>query len=376
MDDSRDFQSHFNLPRPGSWRAVGLMSGTSRDGLDIVDARFTRDVSGLWSYEILLSATVPFSSEVDAAIDAVLSGESPEAWPAAEALFSSWCGEQVTREVSNVAAVDVVGFHGQTLFHRPLEGWTGQLASGAALHARLNGVPVVCDFRSLDVALGGQGAPLVPLVDRLLFGKFPRCLNLGGFANLSVQANASAWDVGPCNLLLNYLAARSGRVYDDGGRIARTGTVDPDLLDCLLALPYHAVPPPKSLGTEWLNSEVLPLVNEALAAGLSEQDAMRTATAYIVAILLPSLQDLTLVTGGGAHNTFLIEELESAGASLVLPGDELINGKEALAFGLLALLRFLGEPNVLRGTTGASVASVGGALWGVSSRRDTSPTTP
>jgi anhydro-N-acetylmuramic acid kinase len=235
----------------------------------------------------------------------------------------------------------------------------------------VGGVPVVCDFRSLDVALGGQGAPLVPLVDKLLFSEYPMCLNLGGFSNLSVLANGSAWDVGPCNLLLNYLANRAGKPFDNGGRIARQGTVHPALLDSLLALPYHRKLPPKSLGTEWLNAEVLPLFHDALAAGTPVSDAMKTATAYIVAFLRPALDERTLVTGGGTHNTFLIEELRSAGATLVVPGKDLVDGKEALAFGLLGLLRLLGEPNILYGTTGASAAAVGGALWGVSSRRET-----
>ena len=358
-----------------TYRAIGVMSGTSLDGLDIAVSQFTRLPDGSWKASLDQFEGVPFPEEWRARL-AGLAAASAEEWCATAAAWSTWCGDQVRLRV-DPTGIDVVAFHGQTVFHRPAAGWTGQLASGAHFHLAVGSLPVVCDFRSLDVAAGGQGAPLVPLADALLFSDFAACLNLGGFANISMQDVSDrriAWDIGPCNLLLNSLAARLGAPYDHEGAWAAAGTWSPPLYDAWCALPYFASPAPKSLGREWLEAEVLPLIPPSLAP----QDALATAARFIAtAIRRDAGGARTLITGGGARNGHLLALLTAppspglAGPPLdaVLPGPELIDGKEAHAFAFLGLLRALGEPTAWPSVTGARAATVGGALWGTLSLR-------
>jgi len=353
-----------------SYRTVGLMSGTSLDGLDIAVSRFERQEDGAWKGALERFECVPFPPEWADRL-ASLPEATAEQWCATAAEWSTWCGDRV-RERIPLSSVDLVAFHGQTVFHRPAERWTGQLASGAHLHHALGGVPVVCDFRSLDVAAGGQGAPLVPVADALLFSDVPACLNLGGFANLSTRAadgRRIAWDIGPCNLLLNALASRLGAPYDRDGAWAATGTWQPALYDAWCALPYFSTPAPKSLGREWLAAEVLPRI----PADLSPHDALSTAARFIATTVRRDLGGVrTLLTGGGAHNAHLVALLTAPAApglggpplEVQLPERALIDGKEAHAFGFLGLLRALGEPNAWPSVTGAVAPTVGGALWG------------
>ena len=358
-----------------SYRTVGLMSGTSLDGLDIAVSRFERQPEGGWQGELERFVCVPFSARWVERLSA-LPEASAEQWCATAAEWSTWCGDQV-RERVDLSGVDLVAFHGQTVFHRPAERWTGQLASGAHLHRALGGVPVVCDFRSLDVAAGGQGAPLVPVADALLFADVPACLNLGGFANLSKRAadgRRIAWDIGPCNLLLNALASRLGAPYDRDGAWAAAGTWDPVLYDAWCALPYFSTPAPKSLGREWLAAEVFPRIPD----DLSPHDALSTAARFIATAIRRDIGGVrTLLTGGGAHNAHLVALLTAPAApglggpplEAQLPEPALIDGKEAHAFGFLGLLRALGEPNAWPSVTGAVAPTVGGALWGPLSLR-------
>ena len=353
-----------------SYRTVGLMSGTSLDGLDIAVSRFRRRADGGWEGDLEHFVCEPFPEEWAVRL-AALPEASAEEWCAAAAAWSTWCGDRVRMRV-DLSGVDLVAFHGQTVFHRPADRWTGQLASGAHLHCALGGVPVVCDFRSLDVAAGGQGAPLVPVADALLFADVPACLNLGGFANISMSAQDGrriAWDIGPCNLLLNTLASRLGAPYDRDGAWAAAGTWHPALYDAWCALPYFSTPAPKSLGREWLAAEVLPRI----PADLSPQDALATAARFIAtAIRRDAGGARTLLTGGGAHNAHLVALLTAPAApglggpplEAQLPARALIDGKEAHAFGFLGLLRALGEPNAWPSVTGAVAPTVGGALWG------------
>lgn len=353
---------------------MGLMSGTSLDGLDIGFSVFQRTgEQGGWSGTLERFASIPFPESWRVRLRQ-LPTASAENWFRASKEWTQWCADQI-RLTDWVSEVDLVVFHGQTVFHRTEEGWTGQLGSGAHLHAALEGVPVVCDLRSLDVAYGGQGAPLVPVAEAHLYTEYEGCLNLGGFANFSCHDKARgtriAWDVGPCNLLLNHLAARKGKTFDAGGQLAASGQVIPSLLDQLLALDFHAKPPPKSLGREWFEEVVLPLLqmhSEALV-----EDLMATAVAYIASIVrLSAHGKRTLVTGGGAFNNELVRVLQlkegehchGLPLEAVIPVANQVDGKEAHAFAFLGLLRALGEPNGLPSITGADQPSSGGALWG------------
>lgn len=376
---SPPFKSSSRLSRLSSnaksstFRVMGLMSGTSLDGLDIGVSVFQRsEKQGVWSGILESFTSIPFPDSWRNRL-CEMPAASAENWFVTSMEWTQWCADQI-HSTGWVSEVDLVVFHGQTVFHRPNEGWTGQLGSGAHLHAALNGVPVVCDLRSLDVAYNGQGAPLVPIVEDHLYGAYEGCLNLGGIANFSCIDEESgsrvAWDIGPCNLLLNHLAARVGQVFDEDGHLAAKGHILPALFERFLTLDFHAMVPPKSLGREWIEDEVLPLLDFETDA--SVEDLMATAVAYIASIIrLAAEGKRTLVTGGGAYNVALIDALKSNNKTLrglpldvVIPQEIQVEGKEAHAFAFLGLLRVLGEPNALPSVTGARQASSGGALWG------------
>lgn len=330
---------------------IGLMSGTSLDGLDIATSRFARTAGGGLDAELLTVRTEPFPSDLRSRLEALYEADARE-WVAAAAAFSTWCGEAIQG-----MSADLVGFHGQTVFHAPHLGHTGQLASGAHLHAAC-GLPVVCDFRSLDVALGGQGAPLVPVADAWLYPEAEVAINLGGIANISTPEGA--WDIVPCNLLLNRLAEREGERYDRGGQRAARGRPLPALAQALGEVRYLTRPTPKSLGREEVDAWWWPLIERH--ADAPTDDLLATVTAHIAeAVRAAAKGRRALVTGGGAWNATLMQGLEH-----VLPASpELIDGKEAHAFALLAWLRVHGVPNTWARVTGAARDAVGGALYGV-----------
>ena len=267
--------------------------------------------------------------------------------------------------------VAVIASHGHTVLHSPPT-YTVQLGSGAVLHARLER-PVVCDFRSLDVALGGQGAPLVPVADAHLFAQYGATLNLGGFANVRDAATGASWDIAPCNTLLNRLAQREGLDYDDRGALAKQGVINQSLLDALQAIPHHKAPPSRksSLSREWAEQHVWQLFDNA-AASSTTRDLLATSVAYIADVVSRDCPPNTtvLVTGGGAYNDFLLSRMSEHGRArsveFVVPEDNaVVEGKEAVCFAYLGVLRMRGEPNADIKATGASRASIGGALWGV-----------
>lgn len=355
------------------YRVMGLMSGTSLDGLDIGVSTFEKMNGEVgWSGELSSFVSIPYSEAWQNRLKKLPSA-SAEEWFVTSLEWTQWCAAQIHAS-GLLSEVDLVVFHGQTVFHRPDDGWTGQLGSAAHLHAALDGIPVVSDLRSLDIAFEGQGAPLVPVAEGALYAEYEGCLNLGGFANFSCCEAGSgeriAWDVGPCNLLLNFLAEQKGLGFDEGGQIARTGEIISPLLDAWLSLDYHFKTPPKSLGREWLERAVLPLLESQMES--STEDQMATAIAYIASVVrLAAAGKRTLITGGGVFNDALVEALRSKEPHLkglplevVIPSQNQIEGKEAHAFAFLGLLRVLGEPNAFPSITGASRPSSGGALWG------------
>ncbi len=357
---------------------LGMMSGTSLDGLDLTVSQFTqKSGSGIWDGEIQSFYSMPIPENWKNRIKALPTCLAEE-WHKASVEWSAWCANQVQNAV-DIDQLDLVVFSGQTVFHRPKVGWTGQLGHGAELFAGLGcRVPVVCDLRSLDVSLGGQGAPLVPVVDALLYPDYEACLNLGGFANVSCSdaENGSriAWDIGPCNLVLNQLANRSGMPYDKNGKMASEGVVQSGLWKEWMALPYHAESAPKSLGTEWLESDFWPVMKAWESDhSVATSDLLATATSCIASHIRVAVRGKsTLVTGGGAHNLELLKLLRATTSEFLmglsidvnLPVSEVIDGKEAHAFGFLGLLRALGQNNVWKSATGASIDHLGGALWG------------
>ena len=428
------------------YKVIGLMSGSSLDGLDIVYA-FLQEKPGTakgpknWEYTLVQTACYPYPEEWRQRL-AAAPGLSALDYQLLHTEYGHYLGEQVLRFVEEFGLhyqVQLIGSHGHTAFHWPARKMTAQLGDGAALAATTR-INVVSDLRAMDVALGGQGAPIVPIGEKLLLPGYDLFLNLGGIANLSrhggdgagggvagagggaggtsasgaagVSAGPAkggfvAFDVCPAGRVLNALAAKAGQVFDEGGMLAAGGNIDEGLLQQLDALPYYSMDYPKSLANEFGTGTVLPMLQ-----GLSVADGLRTYVEHIVHQVERAVRELVLdaeeermgaggvgaaapggggagtagsggagavspgsanaglrllVTGGGAHNTFLAgrlrEALSALGVELVIPDEQLINYKEALIMALIGVLRWREENNVLASVTGASRDSIGGAVW-------------
>lgn len=343
-------------------RVIGAMSGSSLDGIDVARCAFHQD-DGRWHFTVEAALTVPYAEDVRTRLLRAAD---------ATALELARLHRDIGRLIGEACLrlppgrTDLISSHGHTVFHQPGEGLTTQVGCGARI-AAITGLPVVCDLRSKDVALGGQGAPLVPLGERLLFPGLHAFVNLGGISNIAVHrgGRSTGHDIGPCNQALDVLAREGGQPYDAGGRMARAGRVDEDLLARLDALDFYRLPPPRSLGREWFDAAMRPLITDARIA---LADRLRTVTEHcargVGAALEAAGMDRALITGGGAHNDLLVERIGAwTRTGLVRPEGGLIDHKEALVFALLGLLRYRGEPNVLASVTGAARDSIGGALY-------------
>jgi anhydro-N-acetylmuramic acid kinase len=356
-----------------SYQVIGVMSGTSLDGVDLACGVFTRQ-EDIWIYKILNTLTIPYPERWQQLLPALMETSAAELVQA-HSTYGHYLGDLVKHFVEmNGLQPDFIASHGHTIFHQPDRQCCFQLGSGAHI-AAASGLPVVSDFRSLDIALGGQGAPLVPVGDQLLFADYDCCLNLGGIANLSYQSAAKrlAYDVCVCNLALNHLAQLEGKPYDNGGKLARAGKINEQLLRQLLSPEYYHQLPPKSLGREWVEENVIALLD---ASSISVADKLHTVCHLIAQQLaLAFKQHLqtnlaykskVLVTGGGAYNTFLLEltNLYCKGeVELVVPENEVVEFKEALIFAFLGVLRWEKLPNSLAAVTGAPHDNVGGCIY-------------
>jgi anhydro-N-acetylmuramic acid kinase len=347
-----------------SYFSIGVMSGTSLDGLDLVACRFEHNQS--WSFEVLKAVTVPYShkwvnklSEAAGlnAIDfALLNNE-----------YGRFIGKQVASFCSDLPQKpDFVSSHGHTIFHQPLNRLTVQIGSGAFI-AAYSGLPTVCDFRSLDMALKGQGAPLVPIGDELLFGDYELCLNLGGIANVSYREDGErkAFDICPANMAFNHFIKELGYEYDLDGNLGRTGEVQEELLGLLNGLEYYKQTGPKSLGREWFENDFLQLIR---SFQLYPADILRTLYEHVSDQLANAVDHFPkgqiLITGGGAHNVFLIELFsEKTKHKTSVPSAQIIDFKEAIIFAFLGVLRKREEINCLKSVTGSDHDHSGGAIY-------------
>ncbi len=344
------------------------MSGTSLDGLDLAYCEFARTDTG-WNYNLLNHREIPYTAEFKKRLQEAIHLNAADL-EVFNQEYGSWLGECVQEFVrEKELKIDAVASHGHTIHHRPKEGFTYQLGDGRQI-AKKVGVPVVYDFRTLDIELGGQGAPLVPIGDALLFSQYDYCLNIGGISNISFDLNGIriAYDIGIANMLLNYLSEKVGLAYDKGGALAKKGHLNNDLLNRLNALGFYSQKGPKSLGYEWFCAEVVPLVEEA---ELSVEDLLCTGTHHLVYQIVKTLKELPkrkaslLVSGGGAFNDYLIELLRKELKSdfrVVVPDATLISYKEALIFAFMGALRLAKENNVLASVTGASRDSSSGKI--------------
>lgn len=334
--------------------AIGLMSGTSLDGLDICYAKFQNITN--WEFEILKTETIPYSIEWKNRLqNAILL--SAEDLLALDKEYGFYLGEKTQEFISknNIADLDFIASHGHTVFHQPQRKFTLQIGDGRAIKLTTK-KPVIYDFRSQDVLMGGNGAPLVPIGDELLFSQYDACLNLGGFSNISLQKNHQriAFDISPVNVVLNYFAEKLGKNYDENGDFARNGAINFKILEQLNALTFYQKSAPKSLGVEFVNSNILPLLKDE-----TPENIIATFTEHIAEQIAKVFNDnqlkTVLVTGGGTFNTYLLEKIrEKSQTELIVPDENIINFKEALIFALMGVLRLRNEVNVLCSATGST----------------------
>ncbi len=339
-----------------NYHILGVMSGTSLDGVDLAEIKFTNENNN-WFYSILSAETISYPTNwVEKLKDGInLPNNELESL---NIEYTEYLGKLIKKfiEDNNLQDLDAVCSHGHTILHQPHHGFTLQIGNLPEI-AQYSQNIVVCDFRVQDVQLSGQGAPLVPIGDHLLFSKYDFCLNLGGFSNISFQENGKriAFDISPVNTVLNYLANQISKEYDDRGISSSNGTINPNLFDELNDLNFYHEHYPKSLGFEFVKGTILPLISKY---NDTIENLLRTFTehiAYQTAKILLNKTGKMLVTGGGAFNDFLILRMQQLlpEIEIIIPDSKTINFKEALIFGFLGVLKLRNEINVLASVTGA-----------------------
>lgn len=367
------------------YNVIGLMSGSSLDGLDIAFVEFS-ETAGKWDYKIICAACIQYEENWIQKLKKAVDFSALE-YQLLHAEYGRFLGERINEFINEFQLdhkVNLIASHGHTTFHLPAQKMTHQLGDGAAI-AAITGLPVISDLRSLDVALGGQGAPIVPMGERLLFPGYHYFLNIGGIANLSIHSKATnsenshsakdeiiAFDICAANRVLNMLASERDFQYDEDGNLAAQGKVNPDLLNKLNSLEYYTLAYPKSLANSFGTDIVFPIIKEF---HISVEDALATYVENISMQVKNSLMPFfdngkmqsLMITGGGAFNKFLIkkiaEHLTGINFEIFIPEDDVVNYKEALIMALLGTLRWREQYTVLSSVTGASRNSIGGALW-------------
>lgn len=350
-----------------SYTIIGLMSGTSCDGLDIALCTFSRKNELDWSYVLSCSKTVNYTRELELKLKQAIHCSSVELCQL-DIVFAKFMAFEVNKFIAenNLKREDItaIASHGHTVFHQPEKGFTKQIGCGETM-AYHTGIKVINNFRQKDIAAGGQGAPLVPIGDKLLFNRKAQAfLNIGGFCNISILNNeVIAFDVCPGNLPLNKTIERIGKQYDKNGDEARAGSINKSMLQKLNSIPYYSQNPPKSLGLEWLEEHFLSL----LSIDLPTQDLLCTIIEHIAMQIARTLNEYDvnrlMISGGGTNNGFLIERIKAHfSGDVYIPDIEVIEYKEAIIFGLLGALNLAGQPNCLSSVTGASKNVIGGEI--------------
>lgn len=347
------------------YNVIGVMSGTSLDGIDLAYISFVKN--NRWSFIIHEAETIPYTTNWISQLKS-LTTHSIEALKILDDSYATLLSETITNFIQKyrILDLDAVCSHGHTALHQPENGLTYQIGNLPKLASQLN-QKVVCDFRVEDVALGGQGAPLVPIGDELLFSEYDFCLNLGGFANISTKINNEriAYDICPVNIVLNHYVNKLGFNFDNKGEIASEGKISEALLDRLNSLPFYKKSFPKSLGLEWVTSEIIPLID---SYALSIKDILRTFVEHVATQIVYEINSQSnrsvLVTGGGAYNDYLMNSIrEKSKSKIIIPDKRTIEFKEALIFGFLGVLKLRNEINCLRSVTGATKNHSSGKIY-------------
>lgn len=336
------------------YNVIGMMSGTSLDGVDLVYAKFKKE--DYTTFKIIHATTISYSSEWKTILQEAIFYNAFQLQEINDR-YGDLIGDMISQFIREfeISKIDFIASHGHTILHKPHEGVTLQIGNGQWI-ANKTGVTVICDFRTQDVQLGGQGAPLVPIGDALLFENYSHCVNLGGFANVSFdnEHKRIAYDICPVNIVLNHYTRKIGLDFDSSGKISSEGLLNNELFHLLNNLQYYKERPPKSLGLEWVQEKVFPLIDtkETLLKNI-----LRTYVEHAALQIGTSVKNSpsVLYTGGGVFNTFLMNRIEFfANQRVALKEKELIEYKEALIFAFLGVLRFENKVNCLASVTGAS----------------------
>ena len=358
------------------YRALGIMSGSSLDGLDIAFVAFHEN-GGKWQYENIKSTTIAFTDDWTNRLKNATQLAAKD-YVLLDTDFGRYIGQVVNEfiEENNLQfQVGIIGSHGHTTFHFPEQNTSCQIGDGASI-AAITKLPVVTDLRNMDVALGGQGAPIIPIGEKLLWSEFNFLLNIGGIANISIKKDETylAYDICSANAILNYLANQLNKPYDEDGNIAASGKLNTALLEALNAVDFYQKKHPKSLANQFGWDIILPILNKF---DIATADKLHTYTVHIAHQIKNNIalhidkdaahSNQFLITGGGALNLFLIhkikEELKDMNIEVIIPNETTVQFKEAIVMALMAVLRWREENNVLSSVTGAQRNSVGGAMW-------------
>lgn len=348
-----------------NYNVIGVMSGTSLDGVDLAHVKFNK--GNHWNYEILETETVSYSDEWLNKLKLAVNFSGSQL-AQLNIDYTHLLAEIIKDFITNnqIESLDAVCSHGHTILHKPYLGYTLQIGNLPIISELIN-EDVVCDFRVQDVGLGGQGAPLVPIGDQLLFSEYHYCLNLGGFSNISFDDKGEriAFDISAVNTVLNYYSNTLGFEYDDKGEIAKSGILNAELFQKLNDLEFYSLNYPKSLGIEFVNEIIFPLMK---LFEISINDKMHTFVEHIafqISKVVNKKDASLLITGGGVYNVFLIEKIKSylLNTNIVIPDDKTIQFKEALIFSFLGVLKLRDEINVLRSVTGAKENHSSGKVY-------------
>ena len=348
-----------------SYNVIGVMSGTSLDGIDLCFSNFSYENQD-WKFKILVSDTVPYEKSWITKLTHAHSLSEIEL-KELDLEFTLHLSKIILSFIhkNQISNIDFISSHGHTVFHEPKKQTTYQIGNRVELN-NLTNLPVVCDFRIQDVQLGGQGAPLVPIGDLLLFSDYSHCLNLGGFSNISIKSNNNiiAYDICPVNIVLNKYSRSIGFEFDMEGQISKSGNINKHLLKELNEISYYHLTHPKSLGLEWVENKIFPLID---SFKISTKDILRTYVEHIAVQISNNLKGdnlKILISGGGSKNKFLMERIKQLSKkNLGIISENITDYKEALIFGFLGVLRIRKENNCLKSVTGADKDHSSGVIF-------------